>query len=821
MANLTSALLHAARRLLKTPGFTALCIITLSAGIGAGTVVFSVVNGILLRPLPYPQSERLVGLWHTAPGLDLERMPQSLGTYFLYGGESPKLEAVALYRELRLNLAGGDLPERIPAAAVTGSFFQVLQVPPQLGRAFGPEEERPGAEPVIVLSNGLWRRRFGADPEILGKTLLADGESVRVIAVMPAQFAFPDESTDAWLPLEIDPSRPRLGQFDYVGLGRLAPGVDRTTAEADLNRLVNELETRFPESDAAPVLRNAGFAARVHPLRDDVVGDVGSVLWNLLGAVGFVLLIACANVANLLVVRGEGRRRETAIQAALGASRGRLIGAVLAESVLLALAAGLVGIVLAWIGLDVLRILEPGNLPRLEQVAIDGRVLAFTAVLSLTASLLFGVLPSLRLTATETLSAEIKAGGGARGATLDRGRRRLRQVLVGVQIALALVLLAGSGLVLRSFLNLSRTDPGFETSDLVALDLALPERAFGDDAATARFFQDILHRIETLPGVVSAGATSTLPLSGSDQAKGHVVEGFSIEPGTPPPLIQFEYVTPGYFETMGIPLRAGRTLLASDVEERSGAVVVNEILARRYWPDGGALGKRLRPAGQAREDLWYTVVGVVGAIRSRRLTDEPREVVYYPLVGRTTADWVVREMSVVVRSPLPPDTVIGPIRQEVSSAAADLPIANVRSMETLVERSRARMQFSMFMFLVATVVALVLSAVGVYGFVSYLVGQRTPEIGIRMAIGADPATVRWMVLKESLAMAAAGVVLGLVGALALTRGLGALLFGVRAYDPLTFAAVPVLLLAVVLLASYPPAARAARLDPVIALQAGR
>ena len=803
------------KRLRRAPGLALLCLLTLAVGVGATTAVFSLVDTVLLNPLPYPRAERLVGLWHTAPGLDLDRLPQSTATYLFYQERSRALADLALYRETQVNLTGGDVPERTQAAAVTASLFRTLAVEPRLGRAFLPEEEKPGAPPAVLLSDGIWRRRFGADPAIVGKKVRINGLETEVAGVMRADFDFPNPETELWLPLTIDAATAELGRFEAVGVGRLAPGASAASAQDEMNQLLRKLGEAFPGSEAAPVLANAGFAARIHPLREDVVGDVGGVLWILLAAVAFVLLIACANVANLLIVRGEGRRRETAIQLSLGAPRGRLVGAVLAESLTLGLGAGVLGLLLAAAGLRLLVAYQPVRLPRLDQVGIDGSVLAFTAAVAVLTGLLFGWIPALRSTASTDLLAELKGGG--RAVTQGRAGRHSRRLLVGLQVALALILLSGSGLMLQSALRLARLDPGFSAPQVLTLQLVLAEADAAGDVAAARFFQTLVERLAALPGIEAVGAVSSLPLSGSAEASGIGIEDFPLDPAAPPPVVGTEYVTADYFKAMRIPLVAGRALERSDQEQRTGSVVVSEAFARRYWPRGSALGKRLRP-GNAPETPWHTIVGVAGDVRNRRLTDPPGEIIYFPLPGRAAGDWTVRRMSLVLRTAGAPESLAAEVRREIRAYAPGVPVAAVEPLTQLVQRARARLTFTALMFAVASLIALILGGVGIYAFVSYMVGQRTPEIGVRMAVGAGPWTIRWMVLREVLVIAAAGIAVGLAGAFALTRWLGSVLFEVSPLDPLTFTAVPLLLVVLALAASYLPAERASQVDPLIALQ---
>jgi putative ABC transport system permease protein len=803
------------RGLLRVPTFTAVCVFTLAVGIAAATAIFSIVNGVLLTPLPYVESERLVGLWHTDPSFGFDKLSQSPGTYQLYREHSRSFEDIALYRSSQVNVTGDGAPERLPAALITPSLFPVLRVKPSLGRAFVAEEGRPGTAPVVLLSDQLWRQRFAADPRALGRQMRINGVAREIIGVMPAGFEFPRPDTELWLPLEIDPARAKLEEFGPSGVARLRPGTTPAAAQADLERLLEGLSSR--DAAMAELVRD-GFHARVLLLREDVVGNIGHTLWILLGAVGFILLIACANVSNLLIVRGEGRRRETAIQTALGASPRELIGSVLLESLLLAAAAGVLGLLLAAAGLKLLLKLEPAGLPRLKEIGIDGRVLLFTAATAILSSLLAGLYPALRSLLKEDLALELKTGGTR--VTSSHAQRRMRQFLVGLQVGLVLVLLTGSGLMLRSFLRLSHLDPGFATKDVLTFQLNLPEKDFPDDVAAAGLLDRVAERLAALPGVRSVGVASTLPLSGSAQATGHLIKDLPLRPGVPDPVLWLGYASEDYFKTLGIPLLAGRTLTRDDQEHRTGAAVINQATARHFWLHGDALGKRLRPEGTGGggSDPWYTVVGIVGDVRNRDAVSAPDEMVYYPLLGKSANAWAVRQANVVLRTGVAPESLASGVRGAVWSVAPNLPVSGMRTMEQIFHQSQARMIYAVLMFALATAVALVLAAVGIYSFVSYVVSQRTAEVGVRMALGAHARDIRWLILRESLVIGLAGVMAGLVGAVALTRWLGSLLFEISPLDPLTFILMPLLLLAVVLLSSALPAEQAARVDPVKALQ---
>jgi putative ABC transport system permease protein len=806
---------HLLRSFARAPGFTAVAVITLAVGIGANAAIFSLINGVLLRPLPYPDSERLVDLSHTAPGIGLPKFQQSDATYLHYLHENRVFTGVAVYRETPVNLTGEGDPERLPAARVTPSLLAVLGVAPERGRGFTEEEGGPASEPVVLLGHDLWVRRFGADPEILGRTIQIDGVGTRVVGVLGASLRFPAPETALWLPLVIDPAHLQAGSFNFDGVARLAPGVTAAAAQADLDRTVATLSEEFPGDLTHELLAKARFANVVTPLKENLVGDVSRTLWVLLGSVAVILLVACANVANLFLVRAEVRQREVAVRTALGAGRWRVVADFLAESLVLAVAGGAVGLALAYLGLDLLKALAPWHIPRLAEIDVDSRVLAFTAAVSLGAGLLFGVFPAFRYSSSALL-ASLRDGG--RGATAGRRRHLARSLLVVFQVALALVLLVTSGLLVRSFAALRGVDPGFDPRGVLTLRLALPRAGYPDPAAGARFYGELLARVRALPGVEAAGAVQDLPLGGSQSRQGTAVEDFPRAPDELPFLFPYTVASPGYFAALGIPLVAGRTFERADYEQPSGAVVVSAALAARLWPGGSALGKRLRP-GDAGDGGWYTVVGVVGRVRDKRLEEEPSELLYYPLVGLGgDDDWVARNMTLAVRTAGEPLALADPVRAAVWALDPKLPIAEVRTLAGVVDRAAARPRFTMLLLLLAAGVSLALGAVGLYGVIAYVVSQRRQEIGVRMALGADRRAVANLVVGQGLTVAAVGVVLGLAGAFAVTRLLAALLFAVSPTDPATFALVPVLLLGVAALASYLPARRAAAVEPSEALR---
>jgi predicted permease len=820
MGSLPTSLRSLIRELRRSPGFLLVAVLTLAVGIGANAAIFSVVNAVLIRPLPYSEPERLVMVWHTAPGLKMDQFEQSDATYVLYRKNNRVLEDLGIYWDGAATLTGGETPERVRAAGLTASVFSVLRAKPLLGRTFQEADERPGAEKVALLSHELWRRRFGGDAKAVGGMLRVDGVATRVVGVMPESFRFPSARAELWLPMTIDPAKLEAGNFNYDAVGRLRPGVSPQQAARELSALVWRIPEEFPQAQInRGMIESARLAVLVHPLRDDVVGPVATMLWVLLGSVGCILLIACANVANLFLVRAEGRQREVAVRNALGATRGAVARLFLGESVALSLAGGALGLALAAAGVRLLVSLRPQGIPRLEEIGVDGAVLAFTLLLSLFAGLATGGIAALRYGAPE-LAPALKEGG--RGDTAGRSRHRARNVLVVVQVALALVLLLLCGLMVKSFWHLRNVEPGFDPRGVLTLRLDLPETDYGDAFANARFVRQLLERVRALPGVVSAGTVTDLPLGGGESNSGYSIEDFPLPPNQVPPILGTRFASPGYFEAMGIPLIAGRAFERIDPGRRSNEVVVSEALARRFWPGKSALGKRLAP-GLPSDTPWYTIVGVVGSVRDRTLEEKLHESVYFPVLrlgpGKSDgAEWVPRSFSLVVKGRVDPASLAAPVRQAVWSLDPNLPLSEMRPMEDVVARSMARTSFTMLLLVIAAAVALLLGTVGIYGVISYVVSQRTREIGVRMALGARRRDISRMVLREGALLALLGIAIGLAAAYNLTKLILALLYEVSPRDPATFASVPVLLAAVALVASWLPAQRAAAVEPLEAIR---
>jgi len=805
------------RKLRRSPGFTFLALFTLAVALGANVAVFSLVHGILLQPLPYPEADRLAGVWLRAPGLAPETFQLSEATYLLSRESDELFDELGISRRIRVNVLGDGEPERLEAVRVTPSVLSVLSLRPHHGRTFTEAEQRPGGAPVTILSHDLWQRRFGGDPGVLGETLTVDGVPREIVGVAPPGFHYPAPEVALWIPFVIDPAAPDIGNFSYTAVARLRDGVTFERAAAGLTRAVLGLPERFPGEITRAMMEKIGLKAEVHPLKEDVVEDVGEVLWVLLGTVGLILLIACANVANLFLVRAEERTGEMAVRAALGAGRGRLSTGFLLESSVLGLAAGGLGLVLAEGALRVLRLYPPENLPRLEEIGLTGPVLLFALAISLAAGLLFGLVPVARLR-LDRLAAVLKEGG--RATTEGRERHRLRGALVVAQVALALVLLAGSGLMVRTWLELRDVEPGFRPRGALTLRLSLPDADYPEATRTARFYQALIERVRALPGVTAVGAAGALPLGNSSRS-GTAFEDHPLGPDEIPPLIRNTLVTADYFEAMGIPLLAGRTFEPADAVRRSGAAVVNRALAERFWPGENPLGKRLRGwDDEGRGDPWFTVVGVVGDVRAEGLDKEPPVEIFYPVLGPLLdreggpqEPWTARSMDLVVRTEGDPMALTDAVRARIRELDPNLPVANVELLERRLDASLARTAFTLVMLLLAAAVALLLGTVGLYGVIAYAVARRRRELGVRMALGARRWDVGRLVIRQSLVLGAIGVALGLVAATVTLRLLETLLYGVETADPVTLAAASALLLAVSVAAAWLPAHRAASTEP--------
>jgi len=811
---------HVLRRLARAPLFTGVSILTLALGIGANAALFSLVNGVLLRPLPFENPERLVGVWHTAPGLGFDMVNQSPALDLVYRDSSEVFEAVGMWRNSARAVTGQDRPERVESLEVTQPTLPLLGVRAALGRVFTAEDDSPGSPRTVLLCHDYWQTRMGGAPDVLGRTLVLDGEPHEVIGVLPESFRFLNESPLLVTPMRIDPAEVRgVGNFSFQGLARLKPGVTLEQANADVARMLPIAIERYPGMISASQLKEARFGPNVGPLLRDAIGNVGDVLWVLLGTVALVLLIACANVANLFLVRADARHREMAIRTALGAGRLRLAREFLEESAVLGLAGALLGLALAEAGLRVLIAFGPQTVPRLHEVSIDATVLGFTFGLSLVAALFLGALPVLRHLRGESTDG-LKEGG--RGGTEGRVRQRVRGALVVGQVAMALVLLAASGLLLRSFQALSHVDPGFvRPEQVLTFRVAIPDALVPEAVDVPPMWERMIREIESRPGVESVAISSSITMDGSNSNDALEVEDFPTPEGQLPPIRRFKWVGPGYFATMGNPVLAGRDITWTDIYERRPVVVISEPLARAHWESPqAALGRRVRTG--IGEGTWREIVGVVGGDRDDGVAEDPVATAYWPLAIDHWWDqevFVQRYMAFAVRSPrVGSSALMDEMRESVWAVNRDLPVASVRTLEEIHERSLARTSFAMTMLAIAAAMALLLGAVGVYGVISYSVAQRTREIGVRMALGAQRADVSRLVLRQGLVLTAIGVGVGVAAALALGHLMQALLYGVEARDPLTIAAVSLALAVIGVVATSLPAFRAASVDPIEALR---
>lgn len=809
---------YVVRRLARSPLFTIVSIVTLALGIGANAAIFSVVNGVLLKPLPFEDPEELVGLWHTAPGLGFDIVNQSAATYFTYRDDNQSFEDVGMWDDTQVSITGLEEPEQVDALTVTDGTLPLLGIQPILGRVFTAEEDAPDGPRTVILANEYWQTRFGGDQGVLGKTLTINGRTNEIIGVMPPDLRFLRSDPDVYLTFQFDRTTTRMGNFSYQALARLRPGISPEQANADIDRMIPMAVERFPGGLTMGMLTEARFAAVVRPLKEDAVGDVGPMLWVLLGTVGIVLLIACANVANLFLVRAEGRQQEVAVRTAMGAGRGQVARQFLAESVTLGLLGGAAGTALAFGAVRLLVSMGPASLPRLNEISLDPVVLLFTLGISLLAGLMFGLIPVFRYGRTN-LVASLKEGG--RGGSAGRGRHRARNGLVVAQVALALVLLVGSGLMIRSFQALREVQPGFQRpEEVITLRLTIPMAEIEEPADVAATHEQIVRRIAQVPGVASVGMSSSLTMDGWDSNDAVYVEEFPVQGEGLPPIRRFKFVSPGYHETMGNPVLAGRTISWADVHDRNPVAVITSDLAMEYWEGpAAALGKRIR---QDPDAPWREIIGVVGKVRDDGVSEAAVKTVYWPMVMNDfwgNEVFAQRSMGYAIRAQAgPPSDLLPALRRTIWSINPNLPLARVATLEELFERSMARTSFTLVMLGIAASVALLLGAIGIYGVISYVVSQQTRDLGVRIALGADRGAVSRLVLRQGMLLAGGGVVVGLIAALGLTRLMSALLYGVDPVDPLTYGAVSVALTSIAMLASYLPARRAARVDPVEALR---
>lgn len=816
---------HAWRSLRRTPVFTTTAVLTLAIGIGAVAAIFAVVDGILLRPLPYGHPGRLMNASIDLPPLSLTGTGQTSATYFTFQRFARSLAGIAAYQEGSVNLSdptGVSDPQRVTTAFVTASMLPVLEVSPELGRNFTAQEDAPHGPPAVIISDRLWRTRFNAGHDVLGKTLDVNGVSRQIVGVMPGDFRFPSAGTQLWIPLGLDPAAPYAGGFNYNAVARLRPGLSLADGERDLRavlpRVVDISPMLAPGVSTQYLLDQAKPVPRLTPLRDSMVGGVARTLWIVAATAVLMLLVACANVANLILVRADGRQRELAVRAALGAGRARVLAYFVTESLVLAAIAGALGLGVAWAGVRALVRSGPAELPRLAEVHVGAAVVLFTVVVTVVVAVACSLIPALRFGRAE-LASTLREGG--RGGTASRARHRVRGTLVAAQIALALVVLAGSGLLLRSFQRLHDVRPGWSPDHVATFWMSLPHARYASDSDVVRFYTQLADRVRQLPGVRAVGLSSRLPLVRRGENTSPIwVEGDASATTKLPPLQLFVRTDGAFFHTMGIPLVAGRTFGRLDGEQRADEAIVNQVTAERMWHDptgASVLGKRFRtlPNGPL-----YTVVGVVGAVRDSSLETPPAPTVYFPEVAArdTMLDGASRTMGLVVRTAGDPGAVTRPVDDAVRALDPALPVFDAQPMTGVVRASLARLSFTMMIIGVAAAVTLLLGAIGLYGVIAYIVSLRTRELGVRIALGATPRAVAGMVTRQGLTLTGAGIAAGLVLFALVARFIRSLLYGVAPSDPVTLAGVAVVLVGVAMLASWIPARRAARVDPMEALR---
>lgn len=803
---------QAIRSIVRRPFFSFIAVLTLGLGLGATTGIYTLLDAVVLRPLPYPAADRLVALASVAPGMSPGKWGVAEAQYFYYRRENRSLDDLGVYYSTYGTLIGPDGAERVELAATSASVMDVLGARTALGRLPSAADDKPGAPAVVVMSHAFWTRRYGADASVIGRVIELNAGPAEVIGVMAPGFALPRDHADLWSTLRLDPAATPQNSHYLNAVGRLRAGVTPDALRQDLDRLTQRLPELFPTAYSDRFMREARFGADVETLRDQVVGEMARTLWILLAAVGLVLLIACANVANLFLVRTESRRREVALRTALGADRIHLAWHYLTESILLGLAAGVLGLLLAWSGIrGLVRIGPP--IPRFEEVHLGGSGVLFALALAVGCGIAFGLFPLAR--AGGAMGA-LREGG--RGSSLSRGQRAIRGGLIVVQVALALILLASAGLLVRSYRNLRAVSPGVRPEGVLTSRISVPRANYPDYSAAADFYQRLLARIESLPGVESVGATEALPFTGPGACTILWVEDRPLPEGAEPPCLPKPAVTPGYFEAAGIRVE-GRAFDWREVNGRTGAVVVSRAFADRFWPGEDAIGKGVSLSRG--EPPYYRVVGVASNVYGNGLDEPPLESVYFPILPMEgTGLWgPYRSMYVVVRTNAQsPAALVPSIRRVLAELDPGVPLASVSMLDDILDESMARRSFTMLLLGIAAAMALVLSAVGIYGVISFIVGERRGEMGIRMALGAAAGDVGRMVVGESVRLAGLGVALGLAGAFAATRVLRALLFNVSATDPLTLAFVAAIIIIIALLASWAPARAAARVDPIETLR---
>lgn len=805
VTDLWQDLSYGVRMLRRNPGFTIVAVVALALGIGANSAIFSVVNTVLLRPLPYKDSDRLVMVWEDASKHGFPRDTPAAANYIDWRNQNQVFEGMAAIANESFNLTNVGDPERIEGRRVSANVFGLLGVEPAMGRGFTPEEDQPGTNRVVILSHGLWQRRFGSDVNMVGKTITLNGVGHTVVGVMPAWFEFPTKEDELWVPIAFSSQQAASRGNHYLQVvARLKPGIGLSQAQAEMNTIAARLQQQYPE-------QNTDLGAVVVPLHEQVVGDIKAALLILLGAVGLVLLISCANVANLLLARAAVRQKEIALRVALGANRWRLVRQFLTESVLLALLGGSLGLGLSIVGVKLMTGFIPNHISQLKAISLDVPVLGFTILVSMLTGLIFGLVPALQASVfnpNETLKE-----GGRDSSSGSRGNR-IRGLLVISEVAISLVLLIGAGLLINSFIRLRNVDPGFRSDGLLTMKVVLPQLKYPDQDRRSAFYTDVVRRVEALPGVKSAAVTTNLPLYDQGNSIGITIEGRPAPAPGQKLIIATRVISPKYFQTMGIPVLQGRSFGVQETAPLPGLVVISETMARRYWPGQEPVGKRLCPGTPESPDDWFQIIGVVKDVHQFELTAEPKPQMYlsYHQVG------FFEPRDLVVSTTVEPLSLAATVRKAVWEIDKDQPVSNIRTMNDIAAESVARQRFSMLLLGIFAGVALLLAAVGIYGVMSYSVTQRRNEIGIRMALGAQKSDVLKLTVGQGLKLVLIGVGCGLVGAFMLTRLMSSLLFGVGATDSRTFISISVILVSVALLASYIPARRATKVDPLTALR---
>ena len=823
MAMFTDQLSQVLRRLGRAPLFTAVTLLTLAVGVGANTVIFSVVEGVLLKPLPYPQPEQLIGVWHTAPGIGLKELNMAPSIYFIDREQSTTLQDIGAYSGDSLNVTGAGQPEHVRGLDVTDGALPILGVAPALGRLFTRKDDSAGAPQTVLLSYGYWQKKFGGASSVIGRSITVDGKPREIIGVLPRGFHFLDQQDAALIvPYQWDRSKTKLGNFSERAIARLKPGVTMEQAGTDMARLLPIVLRSFPapEGFSASLFEKARISPNLRPLKQDVVGDVGKVLWVLMGSIVLVLLVACANVANLLLVRVEGRRQELAVRSALGAGWGRIAAELFFESMVLGVAGSLIGLAFAYGALRLLVAMAPTGLPRIHEIGIDLPVLLFTLALALFTSLLIGSIPVIKY-AGASVNSSLREGG--RALSQSRERHRARKALVIVQVALALVLLICSGLMIRTFRALMHVSPGFDDPDSVqTFHFYIPETQIPDTQRdrVVRMDQAILDKLAAIPGVSSVSFSNSVPLDGYDTNDVLYAQDHVLGEGELPPVRRFKYISPGSFATLGTRLVAGRDLDWTDIYQKRPVAIISENFAREYWRNSnGALGKRIRVAST---DDWREIVGVAQDVHDNGVDQAAPTTAYWPIMQdrfEGQKETLQRGIAFAVRSPRAGSQVfINEIQQKVWSVNPDVPLADVATLGELYTKSIARTSFTLVMFCVAGAMALLLGIVGIYGVISYSVSQRTREIGIRMALGAQRQTLTALFVRQGLWLTGIGVACGLIVALVTMRLMSAILFNVSPVDPITYVTITACVVGTAWLACYLPSRRAATVDPADALR---